>query len=357
MQTLIPHDLSIIWPVTVMRRLLNALAGNSTTYDDVGGVVLCAGTGRRMGALTESRPKPLLPLLNCPLLWWNLVRMRREVQRVAMNVHYLHEAFTPLPEICRESDIEVKLVYEPLLTGPFGGVLACRRELAAVNYLLVFAGDGLYEADFSGILARHREQDAELTMGVAAVDDGSRYGVVSTDSKGRVTHMREKPTGVGPVQDASCGIYVVSKKLFARFSESALSLDWIHVVLTLLEKGALVVTARVDEWHDLGTQNDLLRANMDLLASDRISLVAKEIETPEASVWLQGEHQADHSGVTFEGRVLVGTDANIGSGAIIGNSVVGSGVRIEADARVYNAVILPGGRVPAGTTVVGTVWS
>lgn len=356
MQTPVPRDLSIIWPVTVMRRLLNASAGDSTTHDNVGGVVLCAGTGRRMGALTESSPKPLLPVLNCPLLWWNLVRMRREVQRVAVNVHYLHEAFAPLPGICRENDMQVELVYEPLLTGPFGGVLACRRELAAADDLLVFAGDGLYEADFSGILARHREQDAELTMGVAAVDDGSRYGVVSTDSEGRVTRMREKPTGVGPVQDASCGIYVVSKRLLTRFSASARSLDWIHVVPTLLEEGALVAAARVDEWHDVGTSNDLLRANMDLLASDRISLVAREIGTPEASVWLQGEHLAELSGVRFEGRVLVGADADIDSGAVVGNSVVGPGVRIEADARVHDAVILPGGRVPAGTTVVGTVW-
>jgi mannose-1-phosphate guanylyltransferase len=252
--------------------------------------------------------------------------------------------------------MRVELVYEPALTGPFGGVLACRRELAAEDDLLVFAGDGLYEANFAGILARHRELDAELTMGVAAVDDGSRYGVVSMDSEGRITRMREKPSGVGPVQDASCGIYVVSKRLLTRFAEKAPSLDWIDVVTTLIGEGALVVAARIDEWHDLGTPSDLLKANMDLLAGNRISLIANEIENLKASIWSQGEHRIDISGVTFEGRILIGSDVEIGSGAVIGNSVLGPGVRIEAEARVYDSVILPGGRVSAGTSVVGTVW-
>jgi len=339
-----------------MRRQLEVSASDWTALGGVGGVVLCAGMGTRMGALTENRPKPLLPVLNCPLLWWNLERMGREVQRIALNVHYLQEAFAQLPKFCRDRGLQVELVHEPVLTGPFGGVLACRHLLATATNLLVFAGDGLYEADFAAILADHCERHAELTIGVASVDDGSQYGIVSTDCDGRVTQMHEKPPGVGRVQNASCGVYVVSKRLVSRFSDVARSLDWIDVVSILLEERALVQTARVDDWRDVGTPSDLLRVNMALLAGDQISLVAKKVDTIDASVWTQGIQQTDFSGVTFEGRVLVGANADLRPGAVIGNSVIGHSARIEADAQVHDAVILSGARVPAGSAVVGTVW-
>jgi mannose-1-phosphate guanylyltransferase len=271
-----------------MRRLIKAAPIGAPVCNNVGGVILCAGKGIRMEALTQLYPKPLVPILNCPLLWWKLVRIRREVRRVALNVHYLHEVFAPLPEIGKESAMDVSLVYEKVLTGPVGGVLACRRALSNAADILVLAGDGLYEADFSGILQRHREQDAELTIGVASVDDGSRYGVVTTDSSGRVVHMLEKPVGVGPVQEASCGVYVVSNRLFSRFSAAGGVLDWVHVVHTLLNEGVIVAAAKVNEWHDVGTPADFLRVNLQLLASDRISLVARKFDTPGGQYGYKG---------------------------------------------------------------------
>ena len=357
MQAPITDDTSVAGQKLLIHRVLNATAVGRTPLERVGGVVLCAGLGRRMGTLTETTPKPLLPVLNCPLLWWNLARMRAEVQRVAVNVHHLHEAFRASIEMCRERDMRIELVYEPELTGPLGGVLACRHALAEADYFLVFAGDGLYNADFAGILEQHRQQKAELTICVALVEDGSRYGIVSTDHVGRVTHMSEKPPGVGCVPNASCGVYVVSKTLVERFTAVATSLDWIDVVPTLIEEGAVVMSARIDDWRDIGNQSDLLKANMDLLAGEQIALVARDLGLTAASVWSQSEHRADLSTVLFEGRVLLGINAEIGPRAVIENSVIGHGARIEAEAVVRNAVILPGSRVPPCSTVLGTIWA
>ena len=282
--------------------------------------------------------------------------MQRDVSPIAVNTHYMPEAFATLPGIFRQYGVQVEVVHEDTLTGPFGGVIACRDAVVNADDILVFAGDGIYDADFAGMLAEHREREAELTVGVAVVDDGSQYGVISADSEGRVSQMTEKPPGVGSVQAASCGVYVVSKKLLARFTHAARPIDWVDVVRTLLEEGAYVSAAKVDKWHDVGTSNNLLRTNITLLASDEVSVIAEALETPQGSVWSQDPKGANLTNIKTEGRVLLGAGVDIESGAVISNSVVGPGARIETRARVANAVVLPGARVRAGTTVVNTVW-
>lgn len=359
MQTPIRHGLGTDVPELVLRGLASAPRDPlSAQQGNIGGVILCAGMGRRMGSLTNVVPKPLLPVLNCPLLWWNLARMRCVAPAIALNIHHRHEAFEALAPLFRERELHVELVHEPALSGPFGGVLACQSALAAADDLLVFAGDGLYEADFASIIAQHREQDAELTICLASVENGSRYGVVATDSKGFVTNMREKPAGLGDTQNASCGIYVVSKRLLVRFADAPKSLDWVDVVSVLLNEGVVVATARVDNWNDVGTPSDLLRTNLDLLSRDLISLVAKKIELGGGSVWSQDNRQGHHlSGVTFEGRVLIGAGANIRPGAMVGNSIIGPGALVEAGARINDSVVLAGRRVNGNDAVVNAIWS
>jgi mannose-1-phosphate guanylyltransferase len=324
---------------------------------DVAGVVLCAGMGTRMGALTKSVPKPLLPVLNGPLLWWSLGRMRPVVGRVALNVHHLPEAFVDTAGLAEVHGLRVDLVRETSLTGPLGGVLACRHALAQARDVLVLAGDGLYDADLARMIEQHRRSDAELTIGTASVADGSQYGVVSTDARGRVTRMREKPPGVGPTPDASCGVYVVSRHLVERFAPAIAPLDWIDVVPTLLAEGAEVRAARVQGWHDIGSPRGLLETNLALLAGPAVSRVARRLHEASASVWFQGADAPDVAGVRFEGRVLLGEGVELGPRALLHDAVIGHGARIGADAVVRDAVVLPGSRVPAGSVVHRSVWS
>jgi glucose-1-phosphate adenylyltransferase len=220
---------------------------------------------------------------------------------------------------------------------------------------LVFAGDGLYQADFAAILAQHWGQNAELTLGVAAVHDGSRYGVVSTDSRGCVTEMREKPPGAGPVQTVSCGVYVVSQKALDRFKAIPPPIDWIDIVPTLLAEGAVVATARIQSWRDIGMPSDLLNANIALLATGEISHVAEKSDFSGGTVWTQGGQYGDLSTVTFEANVLLGANVDIGQRTSIRNSVIGHGVQIGSGGVISDSLILPGGQVPPDSTLVSTI--
>jgi mannose-1-phosphate guanylyltransferase len=309
-----------------------------------------------MAPLTDKIPKPLLPVLNCPLLWWSLVQIHGAVGQLLINTHHLHAAFEPLEAITREMGISFSIVREARLSGPFGGVLACCESADPACDVLVLAGDGYYDTDFKNLLNTHRASDADLTIGVARVQDGSRYGLLTVDDEGRVTQMLEKPPRAGPTDNASCGVYVVSPEVIARFAGHKSNLDWVDVVQVLVAENANVRIAQIDAWHDAGTPKDLLALNLVMLSDNVLPAIANRIEGVLGSVWTQGKARVSRE-TRFDGAVLLGSGAIVEPGVSLGNTVVGTGAHICSEAKLTNAVILPGACVPPHTLVSDAVWS
>jgi len=153
--------------------------------EGVAGIILAAGFGRRMGDLTRTTPKPLLPVLNCPLFGWNVAQLREHgIQAIIANTHYLSSAFEGVQRVICDTGIDLCLENETELSGPFGGVLACSAAARDADTFVVFAGDGFYDTDIGSIIDAHRETAADLTIGVSDVSDGSRYGVLEVGDDG-----------------------------------------------------------------------------------------------------------------------------------------------------------------------------
>lgn len=328
----------------------------SQSVEKVTGVILAAGFGRRMGDLTHTIPKPLLPVLNCPLLGWNIARMSGvNICDIIVNTHYLDAAFEPLQPVVATVDVTLHLQPEPKLSGPFGGVLACSTIARSTDDLLVFAGDGLYDVDIKRMLDNHRRHNADLTIGIAEVSDGSRYGVLEVDNRGLVQGMKEKPMGIGTVNTASCGVYVVSSGLVKHMIDEPLPLDWVDVVALLLAEKRQIVAESVNWWMDAGNPSDLLALNLFMLSSEALHLVAQPIEViNHAAVWGQGNIWGiQHA--QFEGVVLLGSDVVLGQGSVIQNSVIGEKVKIGEYAEIHNSVVLPGATIPSNTLIIDTI--
>jgi mannose-1-phosphate guanylyltransferase len=310
-----------------------------------------------MGTITATVPKPLLPALNCPLIGWIIGIFRgAHIREVALNTHYLSAAFEGLADDVAELDIRLRLVSEPELTGPFGGVIACSMTASEhSNDVLVFAGDAMYEVDVAGLLRTHRTLSALLTVGVAAVEDGRRYGVLDVDNKGLVRGMKEKPDGVGRVDTASCGIYIVARKLIDLFRAAPRPLDWIDVITDLLRMGERVAAVRVARWIDAGTPVDLLRLNQALLVPEMLSRVAEPAQDVRgASVWTQG-HGIFPTTVEFEGTVLVGEGSSIGQRALLADTIVGSGAIVGSESVLRGTLVLPGAVVADRVTIIDQI--
>lgn len=155
-------------------------------------VLLAAGLGTRMGEITRTTPKCLLPVGGRPLLGrWLDQLARAGVAEVLVNTHhhapqvrdYVAAAAPPLP---------VRLEHEPVLLGSAGTLGERRNWLAGEPAFLVVYADNASTVDLRDLIREHRS-DAAATLGLFRVPDPERRGVVEVDATGTVVGFVEKP--------------------------------------------------------------------------------------------------------------------------------------------------------------------
>ena len=154
--------------------------------------VLAAGLGTRMGAVTMTTPKCLLPVAGKPLLgrWFDLLA-QAGVTHALVNTHHLPEPVRAYVASCRPP-LAVTLAHEPALLGS-AGTLRENRAFAQgdARFLVVYA-DNASTVDLRAFAAAHRPGSAG-TLGLFRVPDPHTRGIVDLDAEGTVTAFTEKP--------------------------------------------------------------------------------------------------------------------------------------------------------------------
>ena len=308
-------------------------------------VVLVGGEGTRLRPLTETIPKPLVPLVDRPFLDHVLDHLAAHgVEEALLSSSYLEAAFRPLLDR-RRSDPRVVWIPEPVPLGTGGAVANAARGLHEAFFVL--NGDILTDLDLTGLLAHHRATQATATITLASVEDARPYGLVTVDGDGRVREFREKPTDAGRGL-VNAGTYVLEPDALARVpADRAVSIE--REVFPDLIRSGRPVSGFVSEayWMDLGTPEKYLRATFDALEGRvrGLSYAAPYLD-PSASVSLR----------SHLGRwVVVGPYARVEDDAEVEDAVLLAGAVIEAGARVRESVLGPRARVGAGATVTGAV--
>lgn len=340
------------------RAALDAAVPATRPVTDVAAIVLAAGRGSRLSPFTRTTPKPLLPVLNLPLILWTALALHRVgLQEFYANVCHLPGSFTQARTLSELGGPVMHLVPEPAPSGPLGGVLACRRAVPDTDDYIVLSGDALTDLDLAALLATHRGSGADLTMATTRVRDAHRFGVLDLDSDGHVIRMREKPSDVAPFEDISCGIYVLTQHLLRTLvrPDNARPYDFSDLVTGLLQKRRCVATHRLNgQWSDIGTTEALLAANLSYLQRpDRLTGVGlRPLDT--AGLWTGHDSDAP-TGTRVLGPVLLGPDAVVQPGTELTRVVIGQGAYIGSGSTLIDTVLLPGASLPADTKAVARV--
>lgn len=155
--------------------------------------LLAAGHGTRLRPLTDSVPKCLLPIRGVPILqiWLDICR-RHGINEVLINLHahanvvkcFLDKAIT---------DVRMHVCEEPALLGSAGTLLANRNWVDAESQFWIFYADVLTAQNLKPMLEIHKKYDVVATLGVCAVPDPSRCGIVTVDQQNIVREFVEKP--------------------------------------------------------------------------------------------------------------------------------------------------------------------
>ena len=234
-------------------------------------MVLAAGLGIRLRPLTESVPKPLLPVGPYPLLVWNLLLLRRHgVEHVMINLHYLGEQIRQTLGDGSHWDMRFSYSQEPVLLGTGGGIKRV-EEFFDDGPFLVLNGDTIADLDLSQLVACHRKREALATMALRDDPDVEHWGVVETDEDDRVLRICGKGCAVQTDDLPSyrrmfAGVHVLDPCML-RHVPHGCSSSIIDAYVWWLERGAMVAGYVFSGyWSDVGTPQRYAQVRRDVEA-------------------------------------------------------------------------------------------
>jgi mannose-1-phosphate guanylyltransferase len=319
-------------------------------------MILAAGLGTRLRPITYGMPKPMVPVLNRPVME-HIVRLlaRHGFGETIANLHWF-------PDLIREHfgdgsrwGLELSYSFEEQLLGTSGGVRNAADFLG--DSFLVISGDALTDIDLTAMREFHESHDGIASLATKRVADTTQFGVAISGADGRIQGFQEKPDPSEALSDlANCGIYMFRSEIFDFFPSSGTSVaagegdppgfaDWaMDVFPRLLESDVPFYSHEIDAyWNDIGNLDELTGA------------VAVEREGETVEGFRSGTAAADEG--ALKGPVLIGPGAEIGDDVRIdGPSVIGDGARVGAGSRLKEVIVLPGAEVPAASILVDGIF-
>ena len=353
-------------------------------------MLLAGGQGSRLAPLTNHIAKPAVPfgaryriidfsISNCVNSGIDTVGVLTQYQPLELN-DYLGTG-SPWDLDLRFGGLHILPPYQAKQGGDWfkGTANAIYQNLKFIKqydpeYVLILSGDHIYKMDYSIMLEEHIANDADCTIAVIDVplEEASRFGIMSTDDKGRITEFAEKPEHPKSTQ-ASMGVYIFSTDALVKYLEEDEAdpdseNDFGKNVIPAMLKDGRRLFAHLFKgyWRDVGTLSSYWAANMDALG-EFPELVLNDpgwriyyrhsFNYPQ---YLGESAEVTHS-ITGAGNGVYGkvedsvlfNNTIIEEGAVIKDSIVLSDCIIRKGARVEYAILDNDAEICEGVTVCG----
>ena len=305
-------------------------------------MVMAAGMGSRLEPITLKLPKPLIPVMNRPLMDIILSQLHNiGVNEVISNTYYLANQII---DRYKSNKLGIKFNYikETELSGTAGGVKNCQFFFDEGEDFIVISGDVLTTADIKEGIEIHKKSGAIATIGVKQVPHElvSHFGVVVTDEKGYITEFQEKP----PLEEAksnliNTGIYIFNYKIFDYIPENTFYDFAKNVFPKLLTEGQINTFKIAEYWNDIGTIGQYKQSIQDVFNG-----LCKIEHTPIIETNLGSyisETSRIPSTVRFMGNNVIGSNVKLGEYIMLDNCVVMDGAEVKTGSELSNCVILP----------------
>ena len=281
---------------------------------------------------------------------------RHGIDNAVLSLGYRPDAFINAYPGDAIAGVRVSYAVEPTPLDTAGAIRFAAEHAGIDDTFLVVNGDVLTDSDTSELISFHRESGAEATISLTPVEDPSAFGVVPTDSRGRVEAFIEKPPrDEAPTNLINAGTYVFEPSVIGRIPTGRRVSIERETFPALVEAGTLFAQGSNAYWLDTGTPDAYLRAHRDLLLGLRPGPPAPAAELDRllgSGVWRIGRVDVQSTNVA---RSLFGRGASVAPGAVVEESVIGAGAVVEDGASVIRSVLLPNARVASRATVEGSL--
>lgn len=303
-------------------------------------VVMAGGFGTRIQPLTNSTAKPMLPIVNRPMMEHTMMRLRDLGLKEFIVLLYFK------PDIIKNyfkdgSDFGIKITYVTPDNdyGTAGAVKLAQKHIGNDNFIII-SGDLVTDFNFKKMLDFHKSKKSKLSIGLTSVENPLQFGVVIANEDDVIEKFLEKPTWGEVFSDTiNTGIYIIEPDVLNYIHEGA-NFDFAKDLFPLLmSKNIPIMGCNLEGyWRDVGNPDSYREVYEDIL-SNRLNFVIPGIKQvyPNGILYSDKPYELDKS-IEISGNVVIGNNVIIKKGVKLNNVVIGNNVTIGMDSNIRNTV-------------------
>lgn len=304
-------------------------------------VIMAGGFGTRLRPLTMNIPKPMVPVVNIPIMHRIISLLKKyKITEIIALVYYYPDVIMNYFKDGKDFGVKISYVRAEADFGTAGSVRNA-ADLIGDDEFIVISGDVLTDIDISKVINYHFDKKAKATIVLTRVKNPLPYGIVIVKDTGEISRFLEKPSWGEVFSDTiNTGIYVLNPSIL-EFVPYKQEFDFSKNLFPILLEKKIPFYGFLTEnyWRDIGTLGDYLEAHLDCLAGMvDLEIKGEKIETKGTTLYIGGNSQIeDYS--KFEGIVVIGENTKIGKNVKLVNSVIGSDCEIGDNCEIINSVI------------------
>ena len=330
-------------------------------------MILAAGKGTRVRPITYTTPKPMISIIQKPVMEFLVELLRKHgFDQIMVNVSHLADEIENYFRDGQRFGVQISYSFEGSIEegkligkalGSAGGMKKIQDFYPFFDdTFIVLCGDALIDLDLTAAIQQHKQKGALATIVMKSVprDSVSSYGVVVTDEKGRIKTFQEKPSVEEALSTSiNTGIYIFEPEIF-QYIPSGCEYDLGGDLFPkLVERGAPFYGLTMDfEWVDIGKVPDYWQAVRGVLSGEvkNISIPGQQVKP---GIYTGLNVAVNWDKVKVRGPVYIGGMTRIEDGAeIVGPTMIGQNCWICSDAHVSNSVIFEYSRLGPGVRLV-----
>ena len=314
-------------------------------------VIMAGGEGTRLRPLTTNRPKPMVPIVNKPMLEHTLNLLTQHgFKDTIITMHYLPHIIEDYFQDGTEHNTKLTYITEEKPLGTAGCVKNTEQHLD--DTFAVISGDVLTDINLTNALKFHKQRGSVATIILTRVPNPTEYGIVNTDPTGKIKQFLEKPSWGEVFSDAiNSGIYILEPDILKHIKPDTETDFSKNLFPKLLELGEPLYGYAADGyWCDIGNPVQYIQANQDALQG-RLKVRIPGHETN--GVWIDGNAEIEDY-VEIKEPALIGNKTRIRKKTSIGPyTIIGNSVTIDERATVKHSVIWNNTTIGPRTDLVG----
>jgi mannose-1-phosphate guanylyltransferase/phosphomannomutase len=302
-------------------------------------IIMAGGEGTRLRPLTSNRPKPMIPVINKPIIEHSVNLLKKKgFRKIIISLFYLPENVQNYFGDGSDWDIDISYSVEDTPLGTAGGVKKAAGSPSET--LVVMSGDGVLDFDIDRILDFHRVKRSLFTIVLTRVKTPTEYGVVFTREDGTIEKFLEKPGWTEVFSDTvNTGLYIIEPDIINNFIPSNTRFDFSLDLFPLLQQRNLPMYGFVADgyWCDVGNLDAYREVHQAILEGRvKIDFPGKKIGN---DIWV-GRNVEIAPDAKISGPVVLGNFVRVKKGAVVREyTVIGDNCVIEEDSSVKRSIV------------------